>query len=124
MSRDLHLDFLLIDSHPGINQEIRKAIAASSLLILVLRPDYQDYQGTAAVVELLSAEKISLIVNQTPGFNVETYRHQLEASYEVPVAGILPFSEEMMHLSSSEIFSVPIPIIPSRKSLIRWSTID
>jgi len=51
MSRDLHLDFLLIDSHPGINQETLQAIAASSLLILVLRPDYQDYQGTA-VIEL------------------------------------------------------------------------
>jgi len=72
MSRDLHLDFLLIDSHPGINQETLQAIAASSLLILV-RPDYQDYQGTAVIVEtrMLSAEKISLIVNRHPALTLK-----------------------------------------------------
>jgi len=110
---DLNLDFLLIDSHPGINPEILQAIAASGLLLVVLRPDYQDYQGTAVIVELanmLSNTGISLIVNGAlPGFDVETYRQELEAAYEVPVAGILPFSEEMLHLSSSGIFSIHYP---------------
>ncbi len=119
ISRDLHLDFLLIDSHPGINSETLQAIATSGLLLLVLRPDYQDYQGTAVIVELarmLSVKAISLIVNRAlPNFNVETYRQQLEASYDVPVAGILPFSEEMMHLSSSKIFSICYPNHPLTK---------
>ncbi len=119
INRDLHLDFLLVDSHPGINSETLQTIATSGLLLLVLRPDYQDYQGTAVIVELarmLSVEAISLIVNRAlPSFNVETYRQQLEASYEVPVAGILPFSEEMMHLSSSEIFSIRYPDHPLTK---------
>lgn len=116
ISRDLKLDVLLIDSHPGIDPGTLQAIAASGLLLLVLRPDYQDYQGTAVIVELarmLSVEAISLIVNRAlPGFDVESYRQQLEASYEVPVAGILPFCEELMHLSSSEIFSVCYPDHP------------
>jgi MinD-like ATPase involved in chromosome partitioning or flagellar assembly/DNA-binding response OmpR family regulator len=119
ISRDLNLDFLLIDSHPGIAPETLQAIASASLLLLVLRPDYQDYQGTAVIVELarmLSVEAMLLIVNRVlPGFEVETYRQQLEASYEVPVAGMLPFSEEMMHLSSSEIFSVCYPNHPLTK---------
>lgn len=119
ISCDLSLDFLLIDSHPGIAPETLQAIAASNLLLLVLRPDYQDYQGTAVIVELarmLSVEEIALIVNRAlPNFDVETYRQQLETSYEVPVAGILPFSEEMMHLSSSEIFSVCYPDHPLTK---------
>lgn len=119
ISRDLDLDFLLIDSHPGIDPETLQVISVSSQLLLVLRPDYQDYQGTAVIVELarmMSVEEMSLIVNRVlPGFNVETYRQQLETSYEVPVAGILPFSEEMMHLSSSEIFSVCYPDHPLTK---------
>ncbi|GAP94309.1 response regulator [Leptolyngbya sp. NIES-2104] len=119
ISRDLSLDFLLIDSHPGIAPETLQAIAASSLLLLVLRPDYQDYQGTAVIVELarmLSVENIALIVNRAlPNFDVETYRQQLETSYDVPVVGILPFSEEMMHLSSSEIFLVCYPDHPLTK---------
>jgi MinD-like ATPase involved in chromosome partitioning or flagellar assembly/DNA-binding response OmpR family regulator len=119
ISRALKLDVLLIDSHPGVDPGTLQAIASAGLLLLVLRPDYQDYQGTAVIVELarmLSVEKISLIVNRAlPGFDVASYRQQLEESYEVPVAGILPFSEELMHLSSSEIFSVCYPDHPFTK---------
>jgi MinD-like ATPase involved in chromosome partitioning or flagellar assembly/DNA-binding response OmpR family regulator len=119
ISRALKLDVLLIDSHPGVDPGTLQAIASAGLLLLVLRPDYQDYQGTAVIVELarmLSVEQISLIVNRAlPGFDVESYRQQLEDSYEVPVAGILPFSEELMHLSSSEIFSVCYPDHPFTK---------
>jgi MinD-like ATPase involved in chromosome partitioning or flagellar assembly/DNA-binding response OmpR family regulator len=113
MIRDLQLDFLFVDTHPGMNEDTLQAIAACSLLIVVLRPDYQDYQGTSAVVELASMLSVSetlLVVNKAlPTFDVAAYRQQLEAAYEVPVAEILPFSEEMMHLASSEIFSMRYP---------------
>jgi MinD-like ATPase involved in chromosome partitioning or flagellar assembly len=83
---------------------------------VVLRPDCQDYQGTAVIVELatmLSVSEMLLVVNKTlPGLDVATYREQLEAAYEVAVAEILPFSEEMMHLASSEIFSIRHPDHP------------
>jgi MinD-like ATPase involved in chromosome partitioning or flagellar assembly/DNA-binding response OmpR family regulator len=113
---DLQLDFLLIDTHPGVNEETLQAIAASNTLVMVLRPDYQDYQGTAVLVELgrlLSVSEMLLVVNKAlPIFDVETYRQQLKSAYEVPVAEILPFSEEMMHLASSEIFSIRYPDHP------------
>ena len=121
LCHDLNLDFLLVDSHPGINPETLQAIAASSLLLVVLRPDYQDYQGTAAIVDLanlLSVTEMSLIVNKAlPSFGVETYRQELEAAYEVPVAGILPFAEEMLHLASSGVFSIHYPNHPLTKAI-------
>lgn len=116
LAHDLQLDFLLIDTHPGVNEETLQAIAASHTLMMVLRPDYQDYQGTAVLVELarlLSVSEMRLVVNKAlPLFEVETYRHQLRSAYEVSVAEILPFSEEMMHLASSEIFSMRYPNHP------------
>ncbi|MGC1305920.1 MAG: response regulator [Phormidesmis sp.] len=119
--RDLDLDFLLIDTHPGINEETLQAIAACSLLAVVLRPDYQDYQGTSVIVELarmLSVEEMLLVVNKAlPIFDVDAYRQQLEAAYGVSVADILPFSEEMMHLASSEIFSMRYPNHPLAKAV-------
>lgn len=119
--RDLQLDFLFIDTHPGINEETLQAIAVCSLLVVVLRPDYQDYQGTAAIVELarmLSVAEMMLVVNKAlPTFDVAAYRQQLEAAYDVPVAEILPFSEKMMHLASSEIFSVRYPDHPLAKAV-------
>ncbi len=111
--RDLGLDVLLIDTHPGINEETLQAIAACALLVLVLRPDYQDYQGTAVIAELarlLSVEDMLLVVNKAlPAFNVEAYQQQLETAYDVSVAQILPFAEEMMHLASSDIFALRYP---------------
>ena len=65
--RDLQLDFLFVDTHPGINEETLQAIAVCGLLLVVLRPDYQDYQGTAVIVELarlLSVAEMLLVVNK------------------------------------------------------------
>ena len=119
--RDLQLDFLFIDTHPGINEETLQAIAVCSLLVVVLRPDYQDYQGTSVIVELarmLSVSEMLLVVNKAlPTFDVATYRQQLETAYEVSVAEVLPFSEEMMYLASSEIFSVRHPDHPLTKAV-------
>jgi MinD-like ATPase involved in chromosome partitioning or flagellar assembly len=116
VSHDLRLDFLLIDTHSGIDEETLQTIAACSLLVVVLRPDYQDYQGTSAIVELarmLSVSEMLLVVNKAlPTLDVAAYQQQLEAAYEVSVAEILPFTEEMMHLASSEIFSVRYPDHP------------
>jgi MinD-like ATPase involved in chromosome partitioning or flagellar assembly len=121
ISRDLQLDVLLIDTHPGIHEETLQAIAVCSLLVVMLRPDYQDYQGTSVIVELarmLSVSEILLVVNKVlPAFDVETYRQQLETVYEVSAAKILSFSEEMMHLSSSEIFSMRYPNHPLSKAI-------
>lgn len=121
MIRDLQLDFLFVDTHPGINEETLQAIAVCNLLVVVLRPDYQDYQGTSVIVELarmLSVSEMLLVVNKAfSSFDVETYRQQLEAAYGISAAEILPFSEEIMHLASSEIFSVRYPDHPLSKAV-------
>jgi MinD-like ATPase involved in chromosome partitioning or flagellar assembly len=48
----LELDYLFIDTHPGVNEETLLSIAVSDLLILIVRPDQQDFQGSAVTVEL------------------------------------------------------------------------
>jgi MinD-like ATPase involved in chromosome partitioning or flagellar assembly/CheY-like chemotaxis protein len=123
--RDLQLDFLFIDTHPGINEETLHAIAVCSLLIVVLRPDYQDYLGTAAIVELarmLSVSEMLMVVNKAlPSFDVQMYRQQLETAYDVPVVAVLPFAEEMMHLASSAVFSMRYPTHPLSQAIDRIS---
>lgn len=123
--RDLQLDFLFVDTHPGINEETLHAIAVCNSLVVVLRPDYQDYLGTAAIVELgrmLSTSEMLLVVNQAlPNFDVPMYREQLETAYGVPVAAVLPFAQEMMHLASSAVFSVRYPTHPLSQAVDRIS---
>lgn len=42
--KKLQLDYLFVDTHPGLSKETFLSIAISHVLIVVLRPDKQDYQ--------------------------------------------------------------------------------
>ena len=67
--RTLDLDYLLIDTHPGVNEETLLSIAISDLFLLLLRPDAQDFQGTSVTLELarrLGVEEIKVILNKVP----------------------------------------------------------
>src|SRR5436190_16785381 len=48
----LDLDFLFIDTHPGMNEETLLSIAISDWVVLILRPDRQDFLGTAVTLEV------------------------------------------------------------------------
>ena len=67
--RGLKLDYLFLDTHPGLNEETLLSIAVSNILILILRPDKQDFQGTAVTVEVarkLQVQNLFLIVGIVP----------------------------------------------------------
>lgn len=104
----LNLDYLLIDTHPGLNEETLLSIAISDILIVILRPDHQDFQGTAVTIDVarkLETSKMVLVVNKAlPSLNFDTLREQMETLYNTPVAGIIPLSQEMVQLASSGLF--------------------
>ena len=53
----------------------------------------------------LEVPKMLLVVNKVlPTLNHEILRQQVQGTYNVPVAGILPVCEEMFQMASSEIF--------------------
>jgi MinD-like ATPase involved in chromosome partitioning or flagellar assembly len=104
----LRLDFLFIDTHPGVNEETLLSIAISDLLILIVRPDQQDLQGTAVAVELarkLAVPEMFLLINKVPtGMDVVALGEQVQSMYQTEVAAILPLSNEMVRLASGDIF--------------------
>ncbi len=111
--KELKLDFLVVDTHPGLNEETLLSIAISDALLLIMRPDQQDYQGTAVTVDVarkLDVPELLLIINKIPDvFDFDDTRARAEQTYECPVAAILPHSDEMMALASSDIFSLRFP---------------
>ena len=48
----LRLDCLLVDTHPGLNEETLVSMAIADMMFLVLRPDRQDFQGSAVTLEV------------------------------------------------------------------------
>jgi septum site-determining protein MinD len=117
----LQLDYLLIDTHPGVNEETLLSIAISDCFILVLRPDSQDFQGTSVTVELarrLNVEKILVMLNKVPAsLDRAALREQVEAGYGAPVIGMLPLNSEIAELASSSIFVNRHPEHPFSKEL-------
>lgn len=114
--RELKLDTLLIDTHPGLNEETLLSIAVSDALVIILRPDHQDYQGTGVTVEVarsLEVPKILLVVNKTPAqFEQAEVKRRVEETYQCEVAAVVPHSDELMTLASAGVFSMRFPQAP------------
>ena len=116
-----NLDYLFIDTHPGLNEEILLSMSISDILVIVLRPDKQDFQGTAVTVEVarrLEVPKMFLLINKAlNNIDKEDLTRKVQTLYQVPLAAILPQSEDMMLLESSNIFCLKYPTHPWSKEI-------
>jgi septum site-determining protein MinD len=113
--KSLNLDMLIIDTHPGLNEETLLSIAVSDTLVLILRPDQQDYQGTSVTVEVarkLGVPQMLLMVNKVPAMLMNEVKQRIEKLYNCEVAVVLPHSDDLMTLASSGIFSIRFPDHP------------
>lgn len=119
--KDLNLDYLFIDTHPGLNQETLISLTTSDIVLLILRPDQQDFQGTAVTVDVarkLRVPKLLLIINKAlTEYDFDDLRQQVEQTYKAPVVGILPESEDMLRLASSSIFCLKYPQHPLSRAV-------
>lgn len=116
LARDLQLDYLLIDTHPGLNEETLLSITISDVLLLILRPDKQDFQGTAVTVDVarrLEVPELYLVVNKVPhNVDIEDLRAQMTSAYGAETAALLPLSEQVVQNASGSLFSITTPDHP------------
>jgi len=109
----LQLDYLFIDTHPGLSRETFLSIAISHILILILRPDKQDYQGTAVTIDVarqLKVKKMLLTINKAhTKLNLESLKEKVEQTYKEEVAAVFPLSEEVIQLASEGVFCLKYP---------------
>jgi MinD-like ATPase involved in chromosome partitioning or flagellar assembly len=117
----LELDVLMIDTHPGLNEETLLSVAISDALAIILRPDQQDFQGTAVTVEVarkLDVPRMVLIVNKAPtALDFGEVQKQVEGTYNCEVAAVLPHSDEMMMLAGRGVFVHRYPDHPISQKL-------
>ena len=112
----MKLDILLVDTSAGLNEDTLQAIAVSSVVVFVLHPDKHDFQGTAVTVDMirrLQVPAIHLVLNNVPNaLDVEDARLQLEQTYHCGRGIVLPHTEELLALSSSQPFVLCHPQHP------------
>lgn len=107
------LDYLFIDTHPGLNEETLLSISVSDILILLLRPDQQDFQGTSVTVELarlLDVPNLFLLVNKALSkYDFVQMKEEIETVFDSKVAGVMPLTEDLVELGSRDIISLLMP---------------
>lgn len=112
----LQLDYLFIDTHPGLNEETLLSIAISDVLVVILRPDQQDYQGTGVTVDVarrLKVPRMMLVVNKVlTSFDFDEVKRTVEDTYGCRVVGVLPLSEDLVRLASAGVFCLHYPDHP------------
>src|SRR5262245_4418794 len=117
----LKLDALLIYTHPGRNEETLCALAIANARAPVLRPDQQDYEGAGValgVARALDVPRTRLVVNKAPAdYDLAAIKTHVEQTFDCPVAAVLPHSDEMMKLASSDIFALRYPDHPMTVAL-------
>ena len=105
----LSLDVLLVDTHPGLNRETMLTTAVSDALLLLIRPDKQDFHGTAVMVELagrLGVPNVGMIANKVVSrIDHDDVRAKIKSACGYEVFGVLPLDEEMASLGSRGLFT-------------------
>ena len=113
LSSLLALDYLFVDTHPGLSEETLLAIGVADVTLVILRPDRQDYQGSAVVLDVaqqLEVSRMLLVANKVlPEVDADALGQKIENIYQVPVAGVLPLSHDMFRLASQGIFCLRYP---------------
>ena len=88
----LSLDVLIIDTHPGLNEETLLSLIISHDLMILMRPDNQDYEGTGITIEVarqLEVPRMMIVVNKAPAFiEPEAIKLKVEQTYECEVAAV------------------------------------
>lgn len=122
----LQLDILIADVHAGLHAEAMFQIAASDMLLIVMRLDHHDYRGTAILVELaqrLGVPRVELVVNETPRtFDPSQVQARIEQTYQRQVSAVLHHSDDWLALGSAGLFVLRYPFHPITAALDRMAS--
>ena len=123
LMEDLRLDLLILDTHPGLNRETMLSTAVSDALLLIVRPDTQDFHGTAVLMEVanrLGVPRIYMMANKVPrSLDRADVKAKMESAFHKKVLGVLPLTEELAVLGSRGLFTVEYPETEASRELAR-----
>lgn len=106
------LDFLIIDTRPGIDESTMLAIGLCDAMLLITRIDRQDMFGTGVTLDVARVFKrqVFLIVNMIPpGEEKRGLEKSLSGIFHVPVIAQLPYYVDVHRNLSSGVFVLKYP---------------
>ena len=118
LSRTFRLDYLLIDSHPGIEKDTLLSMALCDYLVLISRVDQQDLFGSGVITEVAGQlrKPVVLILNMVPSSVGEKeskkITERLSHLFDLKVLTALPFNSDVLENLSKAVFVLERPKDP------------
>lgn len=128
LARDYNLDYLLIDSHPGIEKDTLLSMALCDYLVLISRVDQQDLFGSGVMTEVASQLKkpVVLILNMVPSSVSEKesakIAERLAQLFHLHVLTALPFNSDVLENLSKGVFVLEKPRDPLSRRFTEIAT--
>lgn len=114
-------DVMILDTQAGMNNETMVALSAADTVVLLLRPDEQDYRGAPVAAEAaqkMTAPHTVVLLNMvTRADDAEQVRATAESIYGCAVAAVLPHSPKVAELASRGVFVLEHPDHPHTEQL-------
>ncbi|NDE82768.1 MAG: MinD/ParA family protein [Chlamydiia bacterium] len=118
---NLKLDFLFIDTPAGINEDALLATSIADELILVLKPDKHQIEGSRILLEFvhkINSCKIGIIVNKCQTqYSRESIPKEIETQLKTSILACLSYSEKLREQENNGIFIEKNPDDPLSKEL-------
>jgi MinD-like ATPase involved in chromosome partitioning or flagellar assembly len=112
ISREHNLDYMIVDTHPGIEKSTLISMGVCDIEIVISRMDSQDIFGTGVILEVTKAlEKPRLLIANMipPGIDTHKVKERLETLFSTKVITAIPFYTDILRALSSEVFVLKNP---------------
>lgn len=112
ISRLHNLDYMILDTHPGIEKSTLVSMGVCDLNIIISRMDSQDIFGTGVMLEVTKVlEKPQILIANMipPGVDREKVKARLETLFGTKVITAIPFYTEILRALSSAVFVLKNP---------------
>jgi MinD-like ATPase involved in chromosome partitioning or flagellar assembly len=110
LATEFHLDYLLIDSHPGIEKDTILSMAVCDVVVLLSRVDHQDMFGSGVMNEVASQlrKPVVLILNMIPNSvgdkESKKIGEKIAHLFNLEVLTALPFNSDVFENLSRGVF--------------------
>jgi MinD-like ATPase involved in chromosome partitioning or flagellar assembly len=110
LAAEYHLDYLLIDSHPGIEKDTILSMAVCDAVVLLSRVDHQDMFGSGVMNEVATQlrKPVVLILNMIPSSVGEKESKKIgdkiASLFNLQVLTALPFNSDVFENLSRGVY--------------------
>ncbi|MCB2171649.1 MinD/ParA family protein [archaeon] len=116
MEKELNLDYLIFDTHPGIVEDTILAVLSSDISLVLMRMDRQDISGTFLLTKVLRRmnKVYYVLLNMVPPelAKMPELTEDVSKAIQSPVLTFFPFQNDVLSHRSKGVFMLNHPTHP------------